>query len=192
MNMKHASSALIVCAVMHFSIYGAVEKIKSIFEPFSIKIEPKWEDLDKNKKTILFTEKWILACDIIIKKLAPEFISMEEIHLIWKGEEIEQLIGSLYEKNSDKNFMPIERYLICDSQWKKSEQKLILKFNTPKKLYATNKLSLVLTIPKNMETTLKKGCFTIESDVLPEPYNEYASQKRLCLCFDETSKTMEH
>jgi len=190
--MKHASYALFVCAVVHFSTYGEIENTKTTSEQFSIKIEPKWEDLDKNKKTKLFSDKWILACDIIIKKLAPEFISIEEIHLVWKGKEIEELLGSLYEKNSDKNFMPIERYLLCDSKWKKSEQKLILKFDNPKKLYATNKLSLVLTIPKNMEHTLKNGHFTIESDILPEPYNEYASQNNLCLCLGDPPGSLEH
>jgi len=183
MKIKQASYALVVCTVINCSIYGKEGEIKNIRNKFIIQIEPKWEDLDKNKKITTFQDKWILAGDIIIKKLAPDFISLNELNLLWKGEKINNLIGSLYEKNSDSNFMPIEKYLICDSVWKKSEQKLILKFDKPKTLYAKNKLSLVLTIPKEMEETLKKGSFTIESEVLPEPYKEYASKNNLCLCF---------
>jgi len=191
MNMKHASYAVIVCAILHFSVHAMEEKVKTMPEQFSIKIEPKWEDLDKNKKIKIFNDKWILACDIIIKKLAPEFISLHEIHLVWKGEKIEKLIGSLYEKNSDKNFMPIEKYLICDSKWKKSEQKLILKFDKPKKLYATNKLSLVLTIPEKMEDTLKEGCFMVDSEVLPEPYSQYTNQNNVCLCLGAPQTSLD-
>jgi len=192
MNMKHASYTIIVCAIIHLSAYSQIKQETDTSKHFTIKIEPKWKDLDQNKKTKIFNDKWVLACDIIIKKLAPDFISLQEIHLSWKGKQIEHLLGSLYEKNSDRNFMPIQKYLICDSTWKKSEQKLILKFDKPKKLYATNKLSLVLTIPAHMEKTLKSGCFTVESDILPEPYSQFANQNNLCLCFSESQKTFEH
>jgi len=148
---------------------------------FSIILEPKWEDLDKNKTKKRFDDKWILAGNIIFKKKAPGIMSLQELHLTWKGEKINNLIGSLYEKDIHGNFMPIERYHLCDSTWKASEQKLIMKFEKPKTLHATNNLYLVLTIPQDIEDTLKTGSFCIESEVLPEPFKEYANENNLHL-----------
>lgn len=157
-------------------------------EQFTIKIIPKWDDLDKNNKAKFFKEQWILAADIIIKKTSPEYVSLNELHLCWhgkNGKKINELIASLYEKNSEKNFMPIEQYLICDSTWKKSEQRLILKFKEPKILFAANKFSLVLTIPKDLINTLKSGYFTLDTELLPIEYQEYAAVNDLCLYLGE-------
>ncbi|MFC1842759.1 hypothetical protein ACFLYU_03830 [Candidatus Dependentiae bacterium] len=194
MKMKYAKLALVACAAINLSIHSktncknGVKEVKEVSEQFIIKIESKWEDLEKNNKKKMFDDKWILAGDIIIKKTASDYVSLHELHLYWNGKTLDQLIASLYEKNSDKNFMPIERYLICDSVWKKSEQKLILKFEKPKTLYAVNKLSLVLTIPKKLEKALKEGHFTIDKDYLPEPYKEYASEHNLCLYLGDKPK----
>jgi len=188
MNMKRASYLFAVCAVVNVSISGVTREGKALSEPFSIKLEPKWKDLwidlEKNKKRKIFQDKWILVGEIIIRKTASDYVSMHELHLTWHskdGKKLEKLIASLYEKNSDKNFMPIEKYLICDSIWKKSEQRLILKFEKPKTLYAVNTLSLVLTVPNDMIETLKNGHFTIDSQYLPEAYKEYAAENNLCL-----------
>lgn len=155
-----------------------------VSQQFTIKIEPKWDDLDKNNKLSQFDDKWILAADITIKKTSPNYVALNELNLCWhgkSGKKINQLIASLYEKNSDKNFMPIEQYLICDSIWKKSEQKLILKFKEPKMLFAVNKFSLVLTVPKELINTLKSGHFTLDTECLPIEYQEYAAINNLCL-----------
>ena len=196
MNMKHASYTLTVCALVSLSIYktgNAIKKIENTketqitSEQFTIKIEPRWEDLDKDKKQKAFEEKWIWAGNIVIKKTAPQYVSLHEIHLIWNGEngeKIESIIASLYEKENKKTFMPIEKYLICDSIWKKSEQRLILKFEHPKTLHSVNNLALVLTIPKNTEKILQQGHFTIDAEYLPRPYQEYAAENNLCLCFN--------
>lgn len=161
---------------------------KLVSQQFTIKLEPKWDDLDKNNKSKQFKDqfkdKWILIADIIIKKTSPDYVSLNELDLHWhgkNGKKINELIASLYEKNSDKNFMPIEQYLICDSTWKKSEQRLILKFDKPKMLFTTNKLSLVLTIPKELISTLKSGHFTLDAECLPQEYKEHASLNNLCL-----------
>ena len=185
MKMKYTSCMLIIGVITNFSLYGKDQEKpiqeKPTIEQFTIKLETKWEDLEKNKKRKIFADKWILAGDIIIKKTAADYVSLHELHLHWNGKKIDKLIASLYEKNSDKNFMPIEKYLLCDSIWKKSEQKLILKFEKPKTLYAVNKLALVLTVPTEIEHALKKGHFTIDADYLPEPYKEYAAENSLCL-----------
>jgi len=185
--MKHASYIVTVCALISLSIYVKGKEKQIISEQFTIKIESKWEDLDKDKKQKHFEEKWIWAGDIIIKKTAPEYVSLHELHLIWNGqnsEKIESIIASLYDKKNTKTFIPIEKYLICDSVWKKSEQRLILKFEKPKTLYAINNLALVLTIPKKTEDTVKQGYFTIDTEYLPRPYQDYVTEHNLCLCFD--------
>jgi len=180
MKMKYASCILVMGTIIACSIY-AKEQEKPCSGQFTIKLEAKWEDLEKDRKRKLFDNKWILAGDIIIKKTAADYVSLRELHLYWNGKKLDKLIASLYEKNSDKHFMPIEKYHICDSLWKKSEQKLILRFEKPKTLYAVNKLSLVLTIPGEIENILKNGHFTIDIDYLPEPYKDYASENSLCL-----------
>ena len=183
-NFNKSQNKLVTSKLVANNLKKLENTEKIISEQYTIKLEPRWDDLDKNNKAELFKEKWILAADIIIKKTAPEYVSLNELHLCWhgkNGKKINQLIASLYEKNSDKDFMPIEQYLICDSTWKKSEQKLILKFVKPKMLFTSNKLSLVLTIPKDLITTVKSGHFTLDNDYLPAEYKDYASQHDLCL-----------
>lgn len=188
MKIRYSVLILTACSLVNSLIIAKQvnlkpeEKLNS--EQFTIKLEPKWDDLDKNNKTKIFKDQWILAADIIIKKTAPEYVSLDELHLCWhgkNGKKINQLVASLYEKNNDKNFMPIEQYLICDSTWKKSEQKLILKFEKPKILFSVNKLSLVLTVPKELIKTLKSGHFTLDAECLPAEYKEYAAENDLCL-----------
>jgi len=197
--MKHASNIIIVCALISLSINGSPfeesttlannetkhkKEVKITSDQFTIKIESKWEDLDKDRKKRIFQDKWIWAGDIIIKKTASDYVSLHELHLRWNGKKIEQLIASLYVNEQKKTVMPIEKYLLCDSIWKKSEQRLILKFEKPKTLYSVNKLSLVLTVPQKMEHVLKDGHFTIDAEYLPRPYQEYATEHNLCFCFN--------
>jgi len=179
--MRRTSCIFLVCAAMSFPL-RAKTKDPSNQEQFLIILEPKWEDLDKNKKNkILFEDKWFLAGDIIFKKKTPEAISLQEIHLLWKGKELKNIIGSLYEKSGQIDFMPIEKYLICDSKWKSSEQKLILRFPEPRSLYAVNTLSLVITAPKEAVNILKNGYFELEASTLPTQYQEYAQENNLKL-----------
>jgi len=179
--MKRSSCIMFICATMSFPLKARAENSSAI-EHFSITLKSKWEDLDKNKKRkIVFNDKWILAGDITFKKKAPDFIFLQELHLKWKGKKISNIIGSLYEKNNYGNFMPIEKYLICDSKWKSSEQKLILRFPKPRTLYAVNTLSLVLTAPKEVVDILKNGYFELESETLPAQYKEYAQEHNLKL-----------
>jgi len=174
--MKRASYIVLICAAMSFPL-----RSKEKTDQFSIVVEPKWEDLEKNNTRKAFDDKWILAGDITFKKKAPEYITLKELHIVWKGEKVNNLLASLYEKDSYGEFMPIEKYLICDSVWKKSEQKLILRFQKPKTLYTVNTLSLVLTIPKNLEEKIKKGHFDIETSTLPMQYKEHLEEKDLRL-----------
>jgi len=96
---------------------------------FSVILEPKWENLESNtKKTKEFGGKWILVGSITFKKNSKEPVNLSKIYLNWQGETIKNLVGSLYKKKSNKDFIPIQDYLICDSVWNKTKQTLILKF----------------------------------------------------------------
>jgi len=178
--MKRASCIIFICAAISFNtelLVGSTKKTNK----FSIVVEPKWENLEKNNFKQLFTDKWVLAGDITFKKKAPDFITLAELHLTWKGKRIEHLLGSLFEKGNYGDFMPIEKNLICDSRWKSSEQKLILKFKKPKTLHTVNQLALVLTVPKDIEKVLRDGYFEIEASTLPQPYKEYVTQHHVKL-----------
>jgi len=188
--MKRSSYIIFICATMSFPLRVRATHSSTI-KHFSITVEPKWEDLDKNKKRrIIFEDKWILAGDITFKKKAPDFIFLQELHLKWNGKKIKHIIGSLYEKNNYGDFMPIEKYLLCDSQWKASEQKLILRFPKPRTLYAVNTLSLVLTVEKEVVDILKEGYFQLESETLPFQYQAYAQEHNLKLALG--IKPQEH
>ena len=154
-------------------------------EPFKVIVEAKWKDLDSNPQRVKqFGGKWILAGSITFKKRSPEVVFLDEIQLTWKGKKIDQLTGSLYEKNNMSLFLPIEKYLICDSMWKQSTQQLFLRFNRPLTLGAVNTFYLVLTVPEKLETVLKSGRFSIEQDGLPLPYREYVKGHELSLALN--------
>ena len=62
------------------------------------------------------------------------------------GENIENLISSLYKKVPNKEFLPIEDNLICDGIWNKKTQTIILPFEEKETLGPSTKFYLVLTI----------------------------------------------
>ena len=158
---------------------------------FSVVLEPKWENLEQNtKKTKEFGGKWILVGSITFKKNSKEPVNLSKIYLNWQGETIENIVGSLYKKKSDKNFIPIQDYLICDSAWNKTKQTLILKFDEKQTLGPTTTFYLVLTIPENIETALKKGSFVIEKEYLPEQFKMYALQNNLPLALYTNPQTV--
>lgn len=170
----------------------AVLTIKSNQEPFKIILESKWKNLDCDPQKIKeFGGKWILVGSITFKKRSPEMIFLNELQLKWEGEPIKRLIGSLYEKNDTSNFLPIEKYLICDSVWKSSTQQMLLKFNRTLTLGAVNTLYLVLTIPENLEEKLKSGRFTLEHVSLPLAYQQYVKNSNLSLAINELTSTTQ-
>jgi len=149
---------------------------------FSVILESKWENLEPNiKKTKKFGGKWVLVGSITFKKNSKEAVNLNKIYLSWEGETIENLIGSLYKKKSDKEFIPIQDYLICDSSWNKTKQTLILKFDEKQTLGATTTFYLVLTIPEHIEKTVRNGSFVIEKEYLPEQFKLYARNHNLSL-----------
>ncbi|MCK5632237.1 hypothetical protein KAH94_00650 [bacterium] len=159
-------------------------------EPFKVIMEAKWQDLENDpQKQALFGGKWILAGSITFKKRSSEIIFLDEIQLTWQGDKIEKLIASLYEKNNTTSFLPIEKYLVCDSEWKKSTQQLLLRFNQPLTLGAVNTFYLVLTVPKELENKIKNGRFSIERTGLPLPYRKYVQNHNLSIALNNLDKT---
>ena len=136
----------------------ALSSLYTTTNEFSVVLESKWENLESStKKTKEFGGKWVLVGSITFKKNSKESVNLNEIYLNWQGETIENLVGSLYKKKSDKNFIPIQDYLICDSAWNKTKQTLILKFDEKQTLGPSTTFYLVLTIPEEIEKTVRKG-----------------------------------
>ncbi len=165
------------------------QAMKAEQEQFKVLVEPKWHNLETDTdRTKLFGGKWILAGSITFKKRSTEAVFLDGIQLSWKGANIEQLTGSLYEKNETGAFLPIEKNCVCDSSWKKSTQQLFLHFDHPLTLGAINTFYLVLTVPENIEPILKNGSFHIEQAGLPLPYREYVKDHELSIALSQTSE----
>jgi len=167
-----------------FSLYTTANE-------FSVILEPKWENLEPNTtKTKKFGGKWVLVGNITFKKNSKEPVNLSKIYLNWQGKTIKNLVGSLYKKKSDKDFIPIQDYLICDGAWNKTKQTLILKFDEKQTLGPITTFYLVLTIPENIETVVKKGSFVIEKEYLPEQFKVYALQHNLPLALYTNPQTV--
>jgi hypothetical protein len=170
---------LIVPILLSASVHAA--------ENFDITLKSKWCDLDGNcSKETDFGGKWILVGSITFKKRSKDPVSIENIRLLWKGDTIDHLTGSLYKKDLDKDFLPIEENLICDSEWNKAKQTLVLNFDEKENLGPTTVFYLVLTVPGSIEPLLKKGSFCIEEQCLPKPFKHCAQHEKLSLAINDT------
>ena len=153
--------------------------------PFKIVLESKWQDLERcPEKTERFGSKLILVGNIVFKKKSRESVNLTTLTLKWHGNYITNLFGSLYKKEADKEFLPIEENLICDGTWSTQKQTLVLRFGKAETLQATNRYYLVLTVPDHLEKLLDNGTFEIESACLPEQFQSCACNGDLCLSID--------
>jgi len=154
---------------------------------YTIIVEPRWLDLERNNQnTELFGGKWILAGSITFRKKSKETIYLSKLTFRWKGNKLENLLGSLYKKDLDKQFLPVEEFLISDSNWNKKKQTLIFNFNKSISLGPTNIFYLVLTVPEPIENAIKQGFFVVESNSLPIPYKSIARYTSPSLAFNNT------
>jgi hypothetical protein len=150
-------------------------------------LKSKWYDLDNNyKKTMKFGGKWILVGSITFLKKSKDYLSLDNITLEWQGEKLDNLTASLYRKNLDKDFLPIEDNLVCDGIWNKKKQTLIFNFNEKEYLAPRTVFYLVLTIPEIIEPVIKKGTFCLEGQCLPRPFKHCAGDKKLSLAINES------
>lgn len=139
-------------------------------EEVRVIVEPKWQNLEPNHAhACQFGGKWMLAGSITFKKKTKDTLYLTELDLHWNGKPLDNLVGSLYDKPLDKEFMAIEDALICDGTWNKTTQTLLLKFDKKRTLNAVTIFYLVLTVPEHLESTLKHGSFDIHATSIPEP-----------------------
>lgn len=182
--MKHVAHITLACFTFFYSALWALPS-----QDFKVRLEPTWQNLEKNNlNRDNFGGKWILVGCITFKKRAKIPVTLNHIHLQWYGDNLDNLMGSLYKHTQDKPFIPIEDNLICDSSWNKSKQMLILNFEEKQNLSAVNMFYLVLTIPPKMESILKAGYFAIEQSCLPGPFKTYAAKDSLSLMLNKPTQ----
>lgn len=139
-------------------------------EAVKVFIEPKWQDLENDSAIAQqFGGKWILVGSITFKKKSTMPVALTKLELHWNGTPLHHLMGSLYDKPLDKEFMAVEETLLSDGHWNQTTQTLILKFNKRKTLNAVNVFYVVLTVPEHLESTLKRGSFDVCTSSLPHP-----------------------
>lgn len=176
-TMQYALAFCTACAVL---------TSKADQKPFQVELKAKWKNLDTNPKRIKqFGGKWIVVGSITFKKRSSEILFLDEMKLSWEGEPLPNLVGSLYEKNDLAPFLPIEKYLLSDSAWKRSSQQMVLKFHRPLTLGPINTLYLVLTVPQELEDKLKKGTFKLEHVGLPVHYRHYVQGQELSIALGD-------
>ena len=152
--MKNVSW-LISIVIVH-TLLNAVPSIPG--EEYTILIEPTWRMLDPDDS---YAQKlggqWVLVGSFIFKKRSQETVHLNKLLLQWHGPAITKLVGELYSKRLDRDFLPIEEYLISDGMWCKTNQELMLEFRYPLTLGPINEFYLVLTLPKEVQELVKQG-----------------------------------
>lgn len=174
--MKFLILLLAVSALTLSMVYGTP------LNDFTIILEPQWQNLDQNTLyTKTFGGKWILAGTIIFKKKAKETVYLSHLQLRWKGINLDKLGASLYRKDYEKKFLAIQENLVCDGCWNKAKQILTLNFEKKEMLGPTNIYELVLTVPEELELSIRKGSFELITHELPEQFSICARSKKLML-----------
>ena len=152
--------------------------------PFELNLKPLWKNLDTNQATIeKFGGKWVLAGEIDLRKRTPEPLRLNKFVLRWQGKPLNNLVASLYKKELDKKFLLIQDYLVCDSSWEPTNQRLILHFDHQVLLETRTIFYLVLTIPKEIETSIQEGSFMLESQTLPPLLKNALPKKPIMLTY---------
>ena len=161
--MKYTIPLLIISTATTLCIYAA---------DCDIILMPHWDNLEKNNMIERdLGGQWILVGSITFHKKSKEVAKLAKISLEWHGDPINHLSGSLYKKNPEKQFMPIEDNLICDGSWNKRNQRLVLNFNDRKQtLGPRNIFYLVFSVPESIESTLKNGYFSLTQTNLPDAF----------------------
>lgn len=179
--MKHFLALIILATI------GIIPIVSNALEDFDVTLQPEWTNLDENNTTVHdFGGKWMLAGSITFKKKIKEPVSIKRILLTWNGDTINNLIASLYKKDLDKGFLPIEDNLLCDGVWNKAKQTLILNFDEKETLGPVTIFYLVLTVPESLEPLLKTGSFCIDEQCLPAAFKDCANNKTLSLAIGTT------
>lgn len=156
-------------------------------DDFTITLDPTWKilecDQDKCKQ---FGGKWIIIGSIMFKKKAKEPVNLTRLHLHWTGAHLDTLVGSLYQKQEDKDFLAIQENLVCDGMWNAPTQTLDFNFDKKRTLGLTNIFYVVLTIPEQLEPVLKQGSFELVTHHLPEQFQPASQQLSLAYNMPKT------
>ncbi len=156
--------------------------------PYQVSIEPLWYELDQQPEAReLFGGKWLVVGKITFKYKDKEFIKLDNLLLDWTGGSIDYLLGTLYMTDVDETFLPIESYVICDSNWNKSQQMMRFNFNKPYTIDPHTTFFVVLTVPDEVEPILKTGSFMLRSVCLPPMFRTYAHNNPLALTWGTQS-----
>ncbi len=139
-----------------------------------ITIQSRWENLETPRETKLFGSQWILAAVITFKR-TPEIkepIFINKLQFAWNGPKLFNLSASLYKKEPNQPFLPVEESLICDGKWNNSTQELYYSFNEEERLDPVTRFYIVLTIPDTIALQLQQGNFSLIPSCLPEELHD--------------------
>jgi len=173
---NRTATALTTCLLFtHFSLHSVQDKC-------AISITPLWQELEhKNERIEQLGGKPILVAQITFKKRLQQPMYLDSLQLQWHGPTMQSLAGSLYMKSFDKDFVPLERHLVCDGIWHKAEQKLILNFGSRQTLSAVNTFYVVFRLSPEQQTAVKNGSFSLLPHSLPDAFRPCASSATLTL-----------
>lgn len=118
----------------------------------------EYKNLSPSKKR----DKRVIIEEIKLKSKDHTFVSTLKAR--WHGENIKNLVGSLYSKKitDHKNPVPIEKNLICDGKWNNAKKEFIFPVN--KKIVASDTYYLMLHVPKKDEKLVQAGFFEITQE----------------------------
>ena len=154
---------MIACLLTCLSCQGLKFKERP---PFTVKITPHWVDFSTPKMSAL-EEHWVLVSVVSLRKTIKGQIQLKNFDLNWHGEPLDYMLGSLFKGAPGKPFMPIDKFIVTDSIWNKSNQTMNFHFDQPLTLDALTELYLVLTIPDESLESITSGHFSINTDSLP-------------------------
>lgn len=156
-------------ALMHHAM-NALPINNSKDKEYDLDVTGIWKDLDETSKINPhdFGGRWILAGTFIFKNKSGDQVPMQELSLAWKGPTtIQNLSGSLFRKEPNKDFLPLEEMLVSEGHWNREKQVLHFKFMHQEYIGIKTIFFLVLTVPPVVEKALEDGFFTVITDNLP-------------------------
>jgi hypothetical protein len=126
---------------------------------FSLSSTTTWREYSLNAPLINFhKEKWAWTCSLTFKSKEP--IKLDKLTLQWKGAKLPNLAAALYlKKEREEVLIPIQQNLVCEGTWNPQQQQLV--FTPDEKIIAVNKYYLMISFPKEIETQIKQGKFSI-------------------------------
>lgn len=144
-----------------------------------ILLDPRWVNLGKDTTdSANFGSKWVLVGVITLRKTSKQPVILRQLTFEWLGKPISCLFGSLYKGYPNKNFLPLEENLICDSLWDSKQQTLKCIFDEKLILGPLSIFYLVLTVPASLEKTISCGALKLLYEQMPAPYNGLKPENR--------------